>query len=300
MNKFDLKEKFEEFKIGSFYNIIEPTLKNAIRIKLNPVSENKIDIGKSKIGGKPDLPLNQKWFTETNIEIIKEKKLLFLNKKSEKEITRSLSFLAQINLSEIKNYDTENLLPKSGILYFFYSSEQSAWGFDFADRNKFKVFFYDDDLNNLRRNEFPENLEEDGKFKCCELNFESEVSLPSCDNEIYGKLKEEEMDLIFEEILNEETINKLLGHSDIIQNEMELECELVTNGIYCGDASGYNNPKAKELEKNAKNWQLLFQIDTNEEAEMMWGDCGRIYFWIKKEDLKNKKFENCWMILQCF
>jgi uncharacterized protein YwqG len=300
MNKFDLKEKFEEFKIGSFYNIIEPTLKNAIRIKLNPVSENKIDIGKSKIGGKPDLPLNQKWFTETNIEIIKEKKLFFLNKKSEKEITRSLSFLAQINLSEIKNYDTENLLPKSGILYFFYSSEQSSWGFDFADRNKFKVFFYDDDLNNLRRNEFPENLEEDGKFKSCELNFESEVSLPSCDNEIYGKLKEEEMDLIFEEILNEETINKLLGHSDIIQNEMELECELVTNGIYCGDPSGFNNPKAKELEKNAKDWQLLFQIDTNEEAEMMWGDCGRIYFWIKKEDLKNKNFENCWMILQCF
>ncbi|MFD2907413.1 YwqG family protein [Flavobacterium ardleyense] len=300
MNKFDLKEKFTELKIGSCYNIIEPTLKNAIRVKLNQVSENKIDIGQSKIGGKPDLPLNQKWFTETNIEIIQEKKLFFLNKKSEKEITKSLSFLAQINLSEIKNYDTENLLPQSGMLYFFYSSAQSAWGFDFKDINKFKVFFYDEDLNNLRRNEFPENLEEDGKFKSCELKFESEISLPSCDSEIYERLKEEEMDLIFEEILNEETVNKLLGHPDIIQNEMELECELVTNGIYCGDASGYNNPKAKELEKNAKDWQLLFQIDTNEEAEMMWGDCGRIYFWIKKEDLKNKNFENCWMILQCY
>ncbi|KMV74442.1 hypothetical protein FSCG_02162 [Fusobacterium vincentii 4_1_13] len=31
----------------------------------------------------------------------------------------------------------------------------------------------------------------------------------------------------------------------------------------------------------------------------MFGDCGYIYFWIKKEDLKSKNFDNVWLILQC-
>jgi uncharacterized protein YwqG len=80
---------------------------------------------------------------------------------------------------------------------------------------------------------------------------------------------------------------------------MEEECELVTNGIYCGDASGYNDPRVKSLEPNAKNWKLLLQIDSNDENDMMWGDCGRLYFWIKKDDLFNKNFNNSWVILQC-
>lgn len=300
MNKSELKLRLNELEIGDFYLKIEPLLKNAIRLNLTSISENKIGVGKSKIGGKPDLPSEQNWVFETNNEIVIEKKYFFFNKKTQIEITKPLSFVAQINLSEIQNYDIENLLPKKGMLYFFYTAEQNAWGFDISDKNKFKVLFYDGDLSNLKSREFPESLENFGKFKCCELSFESEISLPCSDNEIYTILNEKENDLIFDELLNEENINKLLGHSDIIQNEMEMECELVTNGIYCGDPSGYENPKAKELEPNAKDWQLLFQIDSNDDAEMMWGDCGRLYFWIKNEDLKNKIFDNCWVILQCF
>ncbi|MCD2347047.1 DUF1963 domain-containing protein [Clostridium guangxiense] len=31
----------------------------------------------------------------------------------------------------------------------------------------------------------------------------------------------------------------------------------------------------------------------------MFGDCGEIYFYIRKADLKDKNFENVWLILQC-
>ena len=48
-----------------------------------------------------------------------------------------------------------------------------------------------------------------------------------------------------------------------------------------------------------KDWRLLLQIDSDENCEMMWGDVGRIYFWIKTEDLKNRDFEKVWLILQC-
>ncbi|MGM1430739.1 DUF1963 domain-containing protein [Sphingobacterium lactis] len=30
----------------------------------------------------------------------------------------------------------------------------------------------------------------------------------------------------------------------------------------------------------ADKWTLLLQIDSNEENEMRWADCGRLYFWI--------------------
>lgn len=81
------------------------------------------------------------------------------------------------------------------------------------------------------------------------------------------------------------------------------ECELCgRRGIYTG--SGYPNMTDEEKERFAeasKEWTLLLQLDTVEKDDfgLMFGDCGRIYFYILKEDLKNKNFENTWLILQC-
>jgi len=46
---------------------------------------------------------------------------------------------------------------------------------------------------------------------------------------------------------------------------------------------------------------LLCQISSFDEdgAELMFGDCGLIYFSIKKEDLEKKNFDNIWLVLQC-
>jgi uncharacterized protein YwqG len=32
---------------------------------------------------------------------------------------------------------------------------------------------------------------------------------------------------------------------------------------------------------------------------MMWADLGRVYFWIREEDLRERRFERAWAILQC-
>ena len=70
---------------------------------------------------------------------------------------------------------------------------------------------------------------------------------------------------------------------------MLLECEKVTNGINCGDLAEIEPEKLKTFQDNCSQWQLLFQLDTVEknDFELMFGDCGRIYFYIKKDDLKN-------------
>jgi uncharacterized protein YwqG len=158
-------------------------------------------------------------------------------------------------------------------------------------------------LEELERKTQPNDLDNGAFFKPCQLTFESEFNIPDWQSD-YLALDFNDNDGNFE-ALNDElypddaATNKLLGHSNNIQDGMETECELVTNGLYCGDGSGYNNPQAKKLKENYKNWQLLLQVDSIDEAGMMWGDVGRLYYWIKKEDLENRKFENAWMILQC-
>ncbi len=297
-NKEQLFDRLKANGLDHFFDKLEPFVKNTIRLYLKPCNEEDIQVGQSKIGGQPDLPSSLYWVTETNT--IKKKKFWFFGKETEQIITKPLSFIAQINLSEIAQFDIENLLPQNGMLYFFYASEQDAWGFDFKEKNKFKILYFDGDLTTLKRIEFPADLK-NSRFKPSSLNVKQEISLPSYNHNLYDDLNftDDEIDKFYNKVYEDGILNKLLGYADNIQNEMELECELVTNGLYCGDQTGYNDPKAKALEPNAINWRLLLQIDSNQENEMMWGDCGRLYFWIKKNDLKNKQFDNSWFILQC-
>ena len=50
----------------------------------------------------------------------------------------------------------------------------------------------------------------------------------------------------------------------------------------------------------ASEWILLFQVDiiSNSEFELMIGDSGRLYYYIRKDDLKNKRFDKCWFMTQ--
>lgn len=101
--------------------------------------------------------------------------------------------------------------------------------------------------------------------------------------------------------------HRLGGHADCVQNPMELECQHVTNasalfssGLYCGDdATGYEKLPEEALAAGALDWRLLLQIDTDEDAGMMWGDCGTLYYWIKEDDLRAAAFDKSWLILQC-
>jgi uncharacterized protein YwqG len=94
--------------------------------------------------------------------------------------------------------------------------------------------------------------------------------------------------------------HRFLGHPQLIQNPMELECQLASNGVYCGSASHFQAEEAKALEAGAADWRLLLQIDTDEDGPgWMWGDVGRIYFWIRKRELSSLRFGDVWLVFQC-
>ncbi|MEY9977277.1 DUF1963 domain-containing protein [Lysinibacillus sp. RC79] len=139
------------------------------------------------------------------------------------------------------------------------------------------------------------------------LSFKNEWTLPSWESPDGQKLTvlltEEQADA-YDDFLwrdeSERTAHRIDGYPNTIQGDMYLQCELVTNGLYCGDSTGYEHPLRKELEPNVKDWQLLLQLDSEDDLGYMWGDSGRLYFWIREQDCKNKAFDKVWAILQCY
>lgn len=285
-----LRDEMYDCGLAGRFDALAPFAKNAVRISLDVCNEEDIPVGSSKFGGCPDLPPDTDWFRMDIVDI-------------------PMSFLAQVNLAEVAPFDTEHKLPGQGMLYFFYdcSADGMVWGFEPEDADGWKVIYYDGDLSLLTRREAPEDLEEDENgilFGAARMCFESCMEIPSLESDLCRGMvfsEEEDGELHWEwgdEDCKEET-NKLLGHADPIQGGMELECEYVTHRINCGSPEGYQLGKQKNLDKNASHWNLLLQIESNEELGMMWGDLGRLYFWITDEDLAERNFENCWMILQC-
>lgn len=273
-------------------------LKNTIECSF--VKEDSIPIGSSKFGGQPDLPPDFRWY-------------YFEGQGMDNTVkSRPLSFLAQINCQEISKYDTESLLPASGILYFFYELDSMTWGFDPKDAGSAKVFYYDGDISKLERVDFPADLEEDYQMPELKIQLSNRNDLPSYEEfssdfeyDDIGDKEMDDYDDIRENYLNTEeknTISKILGYADVIQGEMRLECEEIANSIYCGSPQDIDSEKFVKLKQDSKQWQLLFQLDTVEcdDFELMFGDCGRIYYYIRKDDLRNCNFDNCWLILQCY
>ena len=251
----------------------------------------------SKLGGKPYLPADFVWPTYTD---------------TEENITRPLSFFCQINLAHIKPYDREGLLPAIGMLYFFYECESMKWGFDAEDKGAARVFYCDTTVAiDLAPRDNPDGIAEEYVIPEIALEFQSASSYPACEEfEVYHELETDYAE--YDEVLQRLGINtdedrdchKMLGYADVIQNEMLTEAERVSRGLSCGDPESYQNtPKDTEADiaTHARDWMLLCQISTiaKGDFEYMFGDCGMLYFYIKKDDLAAMNFENVHFSVQC-
>ena len=87
--------------LQNYPHILKNLCKTAIGISTE--EGNSFQLGESYIAPIPSVPKNFKWPQNHKLP---------------------LSFLAQINCKDLAPYDTENLLPKNGILYFFYEMKE--------------------------------------------------------------------------------------------------------------------------------------------------------------------------------
>ena len=81
-----------------------------------------------------------------------------------------------------------------------------------------------------------------------------------------------------------EAVHQVGGTAIAIQEPVEAEC-----AKFAGDAAEVTD-----------NWHLVLQIDSDIEVGMEWGDVGRLYLCARKSDLATRRFDRCWMVMQCY
>jgi uncharacterized protein YwqG len=251
-----------------------------VRLRTERTDLESLPLGASRIGGWPDVPAGFEW----------------PQWKGERQ-----SFVAQFKLDEVPGIPGLGL-PSHGSLLFFYTAHQDTWGFDPKDHGSFGIF-YVPPAQELRRPSDIPHVPDGGSFHCCSVEFHKAVSVPPWESRPIEqlRLKDEQADAYFN-LLDTNwggQVHQIGGFPDQVQGDMTFELQLVTNGLYTGNAKAWNDPRAARLKEGRDSWRLLFQVASDANAEMMWGDAGYVYFWMKDSDLSDRSFEKAWMILQC-
>lgn len=247
-------------------------------------ADKSIPVGSTKFGGLPDLESSGDWPRVDGDG-------------------KPLSLLLQLNFEELHKSTTGLPLPESGLLSFFYDVEDQPWGFDPKDASKWAVVFTES-VHELHRLQAPTDLDAEFIVPSAKLILRRGFSLPDPGEEAVSSLKlnDAEFDALAEirdQAGGTGPRHRLFGYPDLIQNPMELECQLAFHGVYVGDSEGYNTPRAKALASGAVDWRLLLQFDSDDDLKLMWGDVGSLYFWIRTQDLAARRFNNSWLCLQC-
>ena len=184
-----------------------------------------------------------------------------------------LHFIAQLDLGEVPRCSMTGDLPRDGALLFFYDGEDMGWGYEGRDADGFKVLFVDADAPRSRRVP-PADTPDDFVRPTSGVTFVVEGSL---DLDLTG-LDEAARERVAAR-LSEGPSHRLLGEPEAIQNDPREDAPMRMRG---------------------EDWLLLLQVDSGEPLDFEFGDSGRIYFVVRREDLKAGRWDNVWCVLQCY
>ena len=275
MNKTHFKNEIKNGSLGRVSAELEKLLRPSVAVIQGTGSG-----GRSHLGGMPKLAPGTAW--------------------PKNKAGTMLAHVACIDLAETAPFDEDGFLPKSGQLNFFYDDDQMPWGFSPDNAQGWKVIYSADPSKCVATNG-PD------RFRRMPLMFKADITAPHPNSTRIENLEltDDELDEYFElsekiHLERHEEVSRMLGYPDAVQEpDMELECQLVSHGIDCGDGKYLTNPRVQELMAGVSEWALLLQLDSHKASSMQWGDGGRLFFWIKKEDLKQADFSKVWCILQC-
>lgn len=256
----DYAEYLAENGRDDLAELIRDGRKNAILITAQAASDEEIPVGASKSGGYPDLPPEISYPTLSAFS-------MELKNDTESYPESAMQLAAQIDLAEVAPYDKDGALPRSGMLYIFWSGEidledSEGWvkyTFDGENREPFKVIYYDGDKSSLRRTKPPCPYH----AKYFDKPIEPSRFSFDCKYEYSISEYEEELEELYDED-GEFTADgsKLLGYPK----------------------GGMNVDKPSRRETN------LFQFDFK--MGSIWG----LYWYIGKQSLKEKNFVDVRMV----
>lgn len=244
----------------------------SVRLRVHTIDETQFKPGITRFGGLPDVLPKWVWPEYHGL---------------------ALPFVGQINLAEVASYSTISPLPDSGILSFFFDVDAF---FETWPRNAatWKVEYIEHAPSTSQYIALSEMICPKSTYHPCAVICSLEWTLPHYDPYdptslqrlgLSQPLTEEEMWAYFrlqvalaeqEEAKYHTPLHRFLGHPDPVQVDM-----------HAG------------LEGEASDWLLLFQMDSDGLPGTDWGDTGRIYYWIRKQDALRRDFSQVQLIVQC-
>lgn len=281
MQQQDIERALQGAGFTSLIPALDRLVRPSLRLTATPVDESTLPPGASKLGGLPDLAPGTPWPQWKGLP---------------------QSFLAQLRLADLSHTDTQHLLPAQGMLWFFYDAQQETYGDTPDERGAWSVLYQASIPASLQRTPAPAALPADARFHACSLSPSSELTLAQQPALEIPTLKwtdddQERYDKVYAQFsgpdVRKPPLHRLLGFPDTLQDDMRMQCQLVTHGVTDAD-----DPRAKALAAGANDWLLLLQIDTDERIGMRWASSGILYYWIQQADLHAAQFEKTWLVLQ--
>ncbi len=249
----------------------------SLRLKF---AADKTEKSLSRAGGSPSLPPAFDW-----------------------PVSRSkipLAFLCQIGLGDHKAFkNAYEPLPSKGLLSFFYDAFDGPWGNHIDDSQGFRVFYFEDPAV-LKITDAPAKLPPTSVFAPCAIAMHEELSYPAITVDMAtlssgGYETFDDYLKAAEEIYGDNVIHRMMGHGQDIAGDFKLDCEIASTGLELDDDFDFSSAEGAKLAVASEQWLLLLQLDSDDLAQMMWVDQGRLYFAIRAHDLAARRFHKVWM-----
>ncbi|KRG11075.1 hypothetical protein ACA30_21235 [Virgibacillus soli] len=206
-----------------------------------------------------------------------------------------LRLLAQINFNDIETIPN---YPEEGILQFFVADDD-VYGLDFDDgtnQDTFRVVYHEKVESDPSKwlSNFPVFAEDDHYFpinKECALTFERSEELMSSNDYRFNKLTNLNSLLESEEDEDYDTYDEIIdAYSEVVKEQ----------GSKLGGYPFFTQEDPRAYGDYLTFDTLLFQIDTDDELDIMWGDSGVGNFFIAYEDLKKRDFSKVLYNWDCY
>ncbi len=244
--------------------VLQGSARQSIRLRASQPCEEPV----SRLGGAPNLPPDIEWPTTPDGD--------------------PMAFLAQLDLAALPPIEGMDL-PAKGALFFFNYDEGDHYGGEPEDMALWRVIFTTLDLASIPLRAFPDELDEHSRFTPFAFAATVDLTFPALTQATAQQLQltEDEVAKLFGLLYAEGGIHRVGGLPDEIQGDVALEAHMASSGIEFIGSEG------------TEDWTLLFQLDSQHQAGMIWGSAGRLYFLIRKADLACQRFDKVWTIMQC-
>lgn len=301
----------------------------AVRISANLASAPQ-ELGTSRFGGCPDLPASIAWptwdaanwfrseiaYARRNLEgrFIGEDGPRYWRdfiERAEDDLarpTRHLTFVAQLNLADLDGFTLSLSLPHEGLLSFFYDLRNWPPSYDPAAQDAWQVVFSSLGTQLVRHDPpapvqgHPSRNDDWSEPYEAQMAFKQVWTLPEqieSSNTESAAWTSESYESLLEATRGQSPNHQVTGAPTQAQGDMASERQLVSSGIYCGRPPSLSAAERTFHEREARQWKLLFQVDSDDALDLLLGDAGLLYWWIREPDALKRRFDLVRGAFQC-